>query len=422
MAAPLAQGKVLHKAVRNNDVERVKYLIENGPPGMINQIYTQGITALHIAAALNNTQMIELLIKAGANPDAQTEQGFTPAHWAASRDSRDALDALVRSGANLTNKATETGVTALHWASQNNATNCIAFLLGVGADLHAETSSKLNPLHWAVRTQAEDAALLLAIEGEYRDARDENIAAKKFSPAIPTLLPKMKRVKAGKALKVPLARMQKVDFVWIDSLELWSGKFEITNAQFQHFKPNHRAECAVELDLNLTNLPAVSVTWTEAHGFGEWLTTYYGKLLPKGYTFRLPTEHEWTRLASCGKPNQTYPWGDEWPPQYGNYSDISCKAVYTHWRGVEEYNDGYVATCPVALSGKNEWGLYGIGGNAWEWCSNWFDASEKYKVRRGASWKFDQKDALRIQKRGLDRPSARYNNIGFRIVAAPAAE
>jgi formylglycine-generating enzyme required for sulfatase activity len=76
----------------------------------------------------------------------------------------------------------------------------------------------------------------------------------------------------------------------------------------------------------------------------------------------------------------------------------------------------------VRESGENPWGLFGMGGNAWEWCQDWFDAEHKYKVRAGGSWDFDQRENLRINAYGFDRPDARYDTIGFRVLISMHAK
>ncbi len=55
------------------------------------------------------------------------------------------------------------------------------------------------------------------------------------------------------------------------------------------------------------------------------------------------------------------------------------------------YEDGFDGLAPVEQSGKNEWGLYGVGGNAWEVCLD--------GKARGASCKEWVQNALRIDHR-----------------------
>ena len=57
-----------------------------------------------------------------------------------------------------------------------------------------------------------------------------------------------------------------------------------------------------------------------------------------------------------------------------------------------------------------------MAGNVWEWCLDWFDDAKRYKIRHGASWDFDTEIFLSISAVGFDRPDARYDNIGFRVV------
>ena len=137
--------------------------------------------------------------------------------------------------------------------------------------------------------------------------------------------------------------------------------------------------------------------------------------MPLNCEFRLPLEAEWILMAKCGD-NRKYPWGNEWPPKYGNYSDLTAREKLSDWHGITGYDDGYVVTCPVYEAGLNEWGIYGLAGNVWEWCDDWFDSGKTYKVRHGASWDFDEKLSLAILFRGFDRPDVRDDTVGFRVV------
>ena len=84
--------------------------------------------------------------------------------------------------------------------------------------------------------------------------------------------------------------------------------------------------------------------------------------------------------------------------------------------GIRRYNDGHAVSCAVFNSGVNEWGIAGLAGNVWEWCNDWYDKDKTYKIRHGASWDFDTRDALPVSFRGFDRPKAKYDTIGFRLV------
>jgi len=163
------------------------------------------------------------------------------------------------------------------------------------------------------------------------------------------------------------------------------------------------------------------VTWKQAQEYCDWLNNNYKSILPAGFEFRLPTSAEWVAIAKCGT-DRAYPWGDNMPPDYGNYSDLTARENLPDWKGLNKYNDGHVVTCPVQDSGNNEWGIYGLAGNVWEWCSDWFDSDKRFKVRHGGSWDFDPEEALMIDYKGFDRANASYDNIGFRVVACPIAK
>jgi formylglycine-generating enzyme required for sulfatase activity len=160
------------------------------------------------------------------------------------------------------------------------------------------------------------------------------------------------------------------------------------------------------------NHPVVGVSWEDAQGFCQWLTEKEiaeGKL-PKGVKYRLPTDEEWswavglppelgaTPAEKNGKNGVDFPWGKDFPPRgkVGNYADETFHAKFPlkedakdDWnknRWIEGYTDGYATTSPVGSFPANACGLYDMGGNVWQWCEDWFDASHRDRVLRGASW------------------------------------
>lgn len=209
-----------------------------------------------------------------------------------------------------------------------------------------------------------------------------------------------------------------MEFVWIDALEIWVGKYEVTNEEYRKYKSGHDSGELLRRTLNGPRQPVVDVNFDDAKAYAQWLTEkeLASRTLPAGYGYRLPTEDEWMTFAQCGR-GWKYPWGNNWPPrswQAGNYDD---ETKYTGSRVGGNYRDGHAVSCDVEDSWANPWGLYGVGGNVWEMAAK-DKSNSSFGAWRGASWNCCL--GLRCSYRfSFFGGWTRDNNSGFRLVLSP---
>ncbi len=226
----------------------------------------------------------------------------------------------------------------------------------------------------------------------------------------------------GRFFRLQLGRGVELAFVWIAPMQLWVGETEISNAQFRRYDASHSSSNLLGRDLDHDLQPVVQVSWEEAHNYCGWLNRRYGAWLPAKTVFRLPTEKEWETYASCGQQRR-YPWGNQYPPPAthnyrGMEGSLWLYRLFQKERFIRGHNDGYIVACPVHQSGRNSWGLYGVGGNVWEWCADWFDITTGRRAIRGAAWNNEEEAFLRIKYRAGVAAEARNACLGFRVVLA----
>lgn len=114
------------------------------------------------------------------------------------------------------------------------------------------------------------------------------------------------------------------------------------------------------------NEPVVHVSYEDAQAYCKWA----GR--------RLPTEAEWERAARGKKETNIYFWGDD--------GSVLSQMANT-WEGEfpvrNSMEDGFEKHARVKSYPPNDFGLYDMAGNVWEWTSDWYNINY-YKELKSA--------------------------------------
>ena len=122
--------------------------------------------------------MIERLLKAGADPNATSEEGQTALMTAALNGKVEAIKLLLARGAEANLKEPTRGQSALMWASSEGNTAAAETLVEAGADLKASSKGGFTPLLFAVRGgHAETVRALLARGANANDTAPDGTSA-----------------------------------------------------------------------------------------------------------------------------------------------------------------------------------------------------------------------------------------------------
>lgn len=159
-----------------------------------------------------------------------------------------------------------------------------------------------------------------------------------------------------------------------------------------------------------SKLPVETVSWKEAVIFCNRLSELLGStpcyylhpdadfitFNPKADGYRLPTEAEWQFACQA----------DTKKVRYGDLNDIAWyKANSNH------------QTQEVGRKLPNQWGLYDMLGNVWEWCSDIYDETVygTYRIFRGGGWCDEERSVMATTRRRSHPVAFKIDDLGFRI-------
>lgn len=151
------------------------------------------------------------------------------------------------------------------------------------------------------------------------------------------------------------------------------------------------------------NHPVVLITWFGAKAYADF------------YGYRLPTELEWEKAAR-GVDTRPYPWGDEISFTITNYASSK--------NALQRIMGDNATTTPVGYYNGNTYGdektennisyygLYDMGGNAWQWVGDDYP-NVHYRYMKGGSFT-NYEYNLFVWARNSAGPDFKSIYIGFR--------
>jgi formylglycine-generating enzyme required for sulfatase activity len=189
------------------------------------------------------------------------------------------------------------------------------------------------------------------------------------------------------------------------------GRYEVTQQQWLAVMGHNPA--VFRRGPEALQRPVDSVSWEDCQRFLARLNA------PGGGRFRLPTEAEWEYAARAGTATR-FPWGED--PR----EEATPAQAWANSRS-------FAISHPVGQKPPNQWGLFDLHGNVWEWTSDWYGpyaagpqvdptgpVTGRERVFRGGSW-YDFPVSLRSANRHRHGPAGRYSAVGLRLVFVPDA-
>jgi ankyrin repeat protein len=166
----------LCEAIRSNDIERVK------------QIASRRIDLRRLCGDLDPlslsihcsesglTDVVRVLLDSGASPNERSAYGRSPLYWATSRGELEFVEILVRAGAQVDAEEPDDGCTSLHLAAMKGYDDILAILLRTAREKQINKTDEFafTPLAYAAWNGQISSVKMLLEAGADVNAHDES--------------------------------------------------------------------------------------------------------------------------------------------------------------------------------------------------------------------------------------------------------
>lgn len=160
------QNTPLMLAITAHKIDVIQYLVRTG--ANITLKGTDGMTALHVSSKCGNLQACKILLEAGASIknyiNCQDDGGWTPLVWACENGFSEITDFLIGEGADPRLRDVEYNE-ALHWAAFSGCSHIVELLLNRGCDVNTINAHGESPLHIAAREDRYNCVIVLIARG-----------------------------------------------------------------------------------------------------------------------------------------------------------------------------------------------------------------------------------------------------------------
>ncbi|HIP28214.1 MAG TPA: hypothetical protein EYG82_03465 [Sulfurovum sp.] len=226
-----------------------------------------------------------------------------------------------------------------------------------------------NPATWGATLRTHKKILtnsqigsLIEIAKEKEDSKFNNLSF----IANPEWVGQLSKYVDNDTYKILLKASHEARFKSIGEEKIQIDSFQVTFAEYDKYcEVVDGVEKPKDNDWGRGRRPVINVSWKDANRYIDWLNTE--KL---GAMYALPSKEQWE--IACSKDS-----GKKW--HFGNKEE---ELINYAWYSVNSEGK----THRVGELKFNDWKLYDMHGNVWEWCEDLYDEDKDTKVLKGGSW------------------------------------